>query len=135
MSKVMYFLGLILLSGLAVGGMQNSDLGRNFALKRPPVTERSLQLVNQAFYASFTAGEWYFQGAKAENGHISVYIQIPEPLDMTRRAQENYLKQAICPNAKQQVLWHELKQTPLSVHIYTYSKRHTVYAECDNPLA
>lgn len=97
---------------------------------------QAIKLVNQAFYQSFRAGDWYYQGAEKQGSGINAYIQIPAALDMPQDTQVKYIKQAICPSKTNEAMWYQLKKEdkPLAVHIYTFSKRHTVYAECDNPL-
>ncbi|GAB3015604.1 hypothetical protein [Bowmanella dokdonensis] len=127
----------ILLSVFVLGGcMKNhSFTARGLAEDSSHVSTVALKRVNQSFRTSFQMGDWYFQGAQVVNGGINAYIQIPAKLDMDRKYQENYLRQSVCPSAEQQELWHELGSTTLSVHIYTFSKRFSVHAECRNPLA
>ena len=97
------------------------------------VSENTLKTVNRAFYASFTAGDWYYQGAKVSNGTVNAYIQIPQKLDMDTELQEKYLREAICPKADKVELWNTLQHIGLEVHIYTFSKMQSVSARCDNP--
>lgn len=98
------------------------------------ITDNTLKSVNSVFNNAFRGGDWYYQGAEAVNGTINAYIQVPQKLDMGLSAQQNYLKKAICPSDTANAMWKELKDVPLSVHIYTFSKKFTVYAECNNPL-
>ncbi len=99
------------------------------------ISDNTLKLVNRVFQSNFIGGDWYYQGAQAVNGTINAYIQIPQSLDMSKEVQRNYLQKAICPGADKQQLWKSVKGIPLTVHLYTFNKRHTVYAECTNPLA
>lgn len=97
------------------------------------VSETAIKAVNTSFYTNFSKGDWYYKGAEAMNGTINAYIQIPDKLDMNRIDQKNYLRQAICPSSNKSAFWNQLKGIPLSVHIYTFNKKFTVYAHCENP--
>ncbi|BDX05940.1 hypothetical protein [Planctobacterium marinum] len=98
------------------------------------VTEPMLKSVNAAFRTSILGGDWYYQGAQAVNGTINAYIQIPEKLNMSKDEQEKYLKMPLCPSSAKRYMWNKIKGVPLSVHVYTFNKKHTVYADCDNPM-
>lgn len=133
--------GLVILAAWAgcaslSGCIQSKSIAASVFENKEPViiSEQTIKLVNQAFYSDFNGGDWYYQGAKEVRGTIDAYIQIPSKLDMSKAAQQNYLMKSICPSANEEVLWQALKGVPLSVHIYTFSKKHTVYATCDNPL-
>jgi hypothetical protein len=98
------------------------------------IPQLALKRVNQTFKTSFMMGDWYYQGATAVKGGIDAYIQIPSELDMDPEYQRNYLRQSVCPKADNQQLWKELSGLSLSVHLYTYNKRFSVHATCENPL-
>lgn len=98
------------------------------------IPELALKRVNQAFKTSFMMGDWYYQGATAVKGGIDAYIQIPSKLDMDPEYQRNYLRQSVCPKADNKKLWQELSGLSLSVHLYTFNKRFSVHATCENPL-
>lgn len=120
-----------------IGCMQSQTLTSTQAVVKQKAEQQLVKLVNQAFYHTFKAGDWYYQGAENQGGSVNAYIQIPAALDMPKDVQRRYLKQSVCPSKENTAMWHSLKNKdkPLSVHIYTFSKRHTVFAECDNPLA
>jgi len=98
-------------------------------------SESAISSVNRSFYQTFNAGNWRYQGAKANSGKVNAYIRIPEQLDMDLSIQHQYLRQAICPNAENLELWEKLKNVELLVHIYTINMQKTVSATCANPLA
>lgn len=100
-----------------------------------PVPEEILRSVNANFRSTFVGGDWYYEGAKQVKGEIYAYIQIPTKMQLNKTQQEHYLKMAICPGEAHKALWDSLKDIPLSVHVYTFNKRHTVYADCSNPFA
>ena len=117
-----------------LSGCIQSSAAERFAYQSTAVvSETAIKAVNSSFYTNFAAGGWYYKGAEAINGTINAYIQIPERLDMSPAAQKNYLRQSICPSRAQKDFWNQLKGVPLSVHIYTFNKKFTVYAHCDNP--
>ncbi|WP_141096162.1 hypothetical protein [Lacimicrobium sp. SS2-24] len=99
------------------------------------VPEMALKRVNQTFKTSFMMGDWYYQGATAVKGGIDAYIQVPAKLDMKPEYQRDYLRQSVCPKADNTKLWQELSGLSLSVHLYTFNKRFSIHATCDNPLA
>ena len=98
------------------------------------ITDNTLKLVNSAFTQSFLGGDWRYKGASKKNGAINAYIQIPRDLDMSEDAQKNYLKQAICPSVQHQAMWSEIQSIPLYVHVYTHTKKSSVYSGCTNPI-
>lgn len=98
------------------------------------VTEAMLKVVNATFRSTMVGGDWRYQGAQAVNGTINAYIQIPEKLNMSKSHQENYLKMSLCPSSNRP-MWRQIKGIPLSVHVYTMNKKHTVFANCQNPVA
>lgn len=120
--------------GSLSGCIQSSAAERFVYHSDVEVPEATLKAVNSNFYTSFNAGDWYYKGAEAMNGTINAYIQIPHKLNMSVSDQKNYLRQAICPTSEKTSLWNNLKGIPLSVHIYTYNKKFTVYAHCENPM-
>lgn len=125
---------IAMLASTLLTGCIQGVAAEKFAYKEStPVTENALKAVNTKFYSSFSMGGWYYKGAEAINGTINAYIQIPDKLDMKREDQKNYLRQAICPSTGKKSFWKELNGIPLSVHIYTFNKKFTVYAHCDNP--
>lgn len=99
------------------------------------VTEPMLRSVNAAFRTTILGGNWYYQGAQAVNGTINAYIQIPDKLNMSRSDQEKYLQMSLCPSSNKHVMWEQIKDIPLSVHVYTYNKKHTIFAHCENPIS
>ena len=99
------------------------------------VTDSMLRMVNAAFRTSILGGDWRYQGAQAINGTINAYVQIPEKLNMSRKNTINYLKMSLCPSSKKHAMWRQIKGVPLSVHVYTMNKKHTVFANCANPVA
>lgn len=99
------------------------------------IPEMALKRVNQTFKTTFMMGDWYYQGATAVKGGIDAYIQIPGKLDMDPKYQRDYLRQSVCPKADNTQLWQELSGLSLSVHLYTYNKRFSIHATCENPLA
>ena len=126
--------GAVVLASTMLTGCIQSSAAEKFAYSgSSPVTEDAIKAVNSSFYTNFAAGGWYYKGAEAINGTINAYIQIPNRLDMKPTDQKNYLRQAICPSAGKTDFWNQLKGIPLSVHIYTYNKKFTVFAHCENP--
>lgn len=97
-------------------------------------TDNTIKLVNSVFYQNFMGGDWRYKGSIRQRDTINAYIQIPEQLNMSQEEQENYLKLAICPSANNLKLWQEIKDSKLAVHIYTYKRKYSTYAMCDNPL-
>lgn len=97
------------------------------------VSEAAISAVDASFHRAFAAGGWYYKGAENIDGTINAYILIPARLDMSSEAQQNYLRQSICPSASKTEFWEQLQGVPLAVHIYTYRKTATVHADCDNP--
>ena len=97
-------------------------------------TDNTIKMVNAVFYQSFIGGDWRYKGSTRQNNSINAYIQIPNQLDMSEEAQQNYLQQAICPSAQHQQMWQALQDQTLAVHIYTYKRKYSLYANCINPL-
>jgi hypothetical protein len=97
-------------------------------------SDNTIKMVNAVFYQSFIGGDWQYKGSTRQKNNINAYIQIAEQLDMSDKAQENYLQQAICPSAQHQQMWQELKGATLAVHIYTYKRKYSTYTNCINPL-
>jgi hypothetical protein len=54
---------------------------------------------------------------------------------MTEAAQQDYLKQAICPSTAHHKMWQEIKGTTLAVHVYTNKRTRSTFAYCENPAA
>jgi len=98
------------------------------------ITDNKLKIVNAAFYPTFVLGEWRYKGAQNLGGTINAYIQIPAPLDMSREVQKSYLRKAICPSSAHTSMWNEINDIPLSIHIYTHKKKHSLYVDCINPF-
>lgn len=135
--KTCSMVALLVSSVAALGGcIQSQSIAatQHSSVSKADITKDVLKTVNSAFYKSFRGGDWYYQGAQQVNGSINAYIQIPEKLDMSQSNQKRYLRQAICPSADKVHLWRTLENVPLSVHIYTYNKKFTVFAKCENPL-
>lgn len=127
-------IGTVVLASTMLTGCIQSSAAEKFAYSSTvTVSESAIKAVNSSFYTNFAAGGWYYKGAEAINGTINAYIQIPSRLDMNRSDQKNYLRQAICPSTTKKEFWNQLQGVPLSVHIYTYNKKFTVYAHCENP--
>lgn len=118
---------------LLTGCIQSSAAEKFAYPDQVDISETAIRAVNTSFQMSFSMGGWYYKGAEAMNGTINAYIQIPNRLDMSQSDQKNYLRQSICPSAHQTEFWQQLKGIPLSVHIYTFNKKFTVYAHCENP--
>lgn len=136
-SQSLILLALLFTAGGTLSGCMQSKSFANGLFNdvaSVSITDSTLKSVNSVFNHAFRGGDWYYQGAEATNGTINAYIQIPKKLDMTKDAQLNYLKKAICPSSNEGTMWRELQGVSLSVHIYTFSKKFTVYAECENPL-
>lgn len=98
------------------------------------ITDNTLKIVNAAFYQTFVLGDWRYKGARNLGGTINAYIQIPAPLDMNEEVQKTYLQTAICPSSAHTKMWDEINGIPLSIHIYTYEQKHSLYVDCINPL-
>lgn len=127
-------LGTAVLVSTMLTGCIQSIAAEKFAYQDTrSISESAIKTVNTSFYTNFAVGDWYYKGAEAMNGTINAYIQIPTKLDMNKSDQKNYLRQAICPSTRKTEFWNQLKGIPLSVHIYTFNKKFTVYAHCDNP--
>ncbi|MCY7295167.1 hypothetical protein [Alteromonas sp. a30] len=125
---------IALIASTTLTGCIQGVAAERFAYKDVnPVSESAIKAVNTKFYSNFSMGGWYYKGAKAINGTINAYIQIPSRLDMNQQDQKNYLRQSICPSAATADFWRALDGIPLSVHIYTFNKKFTVYAHCENP--
>ena len=119
---------------LVLGGcIQSIAADRLADTARNGVSEAAISAVNASFHRTFAAGGWYYKGAENIDGTINAYIQIPARLEMSSEAQQNYLKQSICPSVSKTEFWKQLRGVPLAVHIYTYRKTATVHAHCDNP--
>lgn len=118
---------------LLTGCIQSSAAEKFAYPEGRTISETAIRAVNTSFQMSFSMGGWYYKGAEAINGTINAYIQIPDRLDMNHTDQKNYLRQAICPSTQQKEFWQKLEGIPLSVHIYTFNKKFTVYAHCNNP--
>lgn len=126
---------LLLVSGSVLSGCMQSNAASQFLHdSENTVTEPMLKSVNSAFRTTILGGDWYYQGAQAVNGTINAYIQIPDKLNMSRDEQEKYLKMSLCPSSAKKYMWQKIKNVPLSVHVYTMNKKHTVFAHCDNPI-
>lgn len=97
------------------------------------IPKATIKTVNRSFYGHFMVGDWQFKGAKANQGEIKAYIQIPQPLQMSTDLQRQYIQKLICPKQDKIELWNKLKSTKLSVHIYTSSQNKSVGAHCHNP--
>ncbi|KXI29766.1 hypothetical protein [Paraglaciecola hydrolytica] len=125
---------------LALSGCMQNQYAADFRTPFPPIadsriaaTDNTVKMVNAVFYQSFIGGEWQYQGSTNLKNSINAYIQIPERLDMSEEAQENYLQQAICPAAQHEKMWQALNDKTLVVHIYTYKRKYSLYANCINP--
>ncbi|WP_340680750.1 hypothetical protein [Paraglaciecola sp.] len=134
--SIIFSVSLLLLSGC-----MQSQYAADFRTPFPPIsdssisaTDNTVKMVNAVFYQSFIGGEWQYKGSTNLKNSINAYIQIPEELDMNEEAQENYLQQAICPAAQHQQMWKALNDKTLVVHIYTYKRKYSQYANCINPL-
>lgn len=126
---------IILLSSFAMSGCMQSNAATQISFNSDgSVTDPMIESVNAAFRTTILGGDWYYQGAQAVNGTINAYIQIPEKLNMSREEQEKYLKMSLCPSSSKRYMWNKIKGVPLSVHVYTFNKKHTVFADCDNPI-
>lgn len=126
---------LLIASACFLSGCMQSNAASQFLHDSDStVTEPMLKSVNSAFRTTILGGDWYYQGAQAVNGTINVYIQIPDKLNMSRDEQEKYLKMSLCPSSAKKYMWQKIKDVPLSVHVYTMNKSHTVFAHCDNPI-
>ena len=115
-------------------GKSTQDNFSSFVVSNADISENTLKLVNSAFTQSFLGGDWRYKGASRKNGAINAYIQIPRDLDMSVAAQKNYLKQAICPSVQHQQMWSEIQSIPLYVHVYTHTKKRSVFSGCANPI-
>jgi hypothetical protein len=104
------------------------------AKQQTRITDNTIKMVNAAFYQTFVLGDWRYKGAKSFGGTINAYIKIPAPLDMSREVQKSYLREVICPSSAYSSMWNEINDIPLSVHIYTYKKNHSLHVDCINPL-
>lgn len=134
-SRILLMILASLLSASGLSGCIQSEAATRFAYNSDAqVSETVIKLVNTTFRTTFIGGDWYYQGAQAQNGTINAYIQIPTKLEMGEQQQKRYLKMAICPSENNTALWRQLQDIPLSVHIYTMNKKFTVFAHCDNPL-
>lgn len=125
-----------MLSTVLLSGCMKSNAATQISYQSDvEVTESMLRTVNAVFRTSFPGGAWRYQGAQAINGTINAYIQIPEKLQMSKENQISYLKMSLCPSSTKHALWNEIKGIPLSVHVYTMNKKHTVFANCTNPVS
>lgn len=124
-----------MLSTLTLSGCMKSSAATQVSFSSDTeVTESMLKVVNLTFRSSMMGGDWRYQGAQAVNGTINAYIQIPEKLNMSKERQENYLQMSLCPSSNRP-MWKQIRGIPLSVHVYTMNKKHTVFAHCKNPMA
>ena len=98
-----------------------------------PPSDNTIKLVNSVFYKNFIGGDWRFKGSTRVNDTINAYIQIPQQLEMSQSAQENYLKMAICPSVQNTQLWSEIKESKLAVHIYTHKRKYSTFVLCVSP--
>lgn len=99
------------------------------------VSDNTLKIVNGVFYTSLTRGNWYYKGARAFNGTINAYIEAPGELGMSKVNLQQYLQISICPGADRLMLWQQLHNITLNVHLYTDGNREGVHTQCRNPLA
>ncbi|MFT5838143.1 MAG: hypothetical protein ACI9UT_000634 [Flavobacteriales bacterium] len=97
------------------------------------ITDNTLKIVNAAFYQTFVLGDWQYKGARNLGGTINAYIQIPAPLDMSKKFQRSYLQKAICPSSANTDMWNEINGISLSIHIYTHRQNHSLHVDCINP--
>ena len=126
----------IVLSSSLLSGCMKSNAATQVSYQSDiEVTDAMLKMVNATFRTTILGGNWHYQGAQAVNGTINAYIQIPEKLEMSREHQVNYLKMSLCPASNKHAMWSQLKGVPLSVHVYTMNKKHTIFANCTNPRA
>lgn len=114
--------------------METGDTSASATQVIPTISENTLKMVNAVFYQTFILGEWRYKGARNLGGTINAYIQIPQPLEMSREVQKSYLRQAICPSSEHIDMWNEIDGIPLSIHIYTYGQKHSLYVDCQNPF-
>ena len=134
--KTMMILALVAGQSVFLSGCMKTIAATEMTLSsKVEVTEAMLKLVNNEMRRKIPGGEWRYQGAQGINGTINAYIQIPKKLKMTQAEQKNYLKYALCPSSANKQMWTEIKEVPLSVHVYIDNKKHTVFAYCDNPVA
>ncbi|WP_340680373.1 hypothetical protein [Paraglaciecola sp.] len=126
---------------MLLSGCMQSHVSTNFKTPSTPfsdttisASDNTIKMVNAVFYQSFIGGDWQYKGSTRQKDGINAYIQIAEQLDMSQEAQENYLQQAICPSIQHQQMWKALKSETLVVHIYTYKRKYSLYANCINPL-
>ncbi len=139
--SILSLVGVLSIATLS-GCMQSEAVENHFTAAFSPIktnsdyiSDSTLKVVNSAFHQVFMGGEWRYKGATNKNGSINAYIQIPQELDMSIKAQKNYLKQAICPSAQYKKMWDEIQGISLAVHLYTHTQKRSVFTTCDNPLA
>jgi hypothetical protein len=138
MVKVTGLLSVGLLIGSITGCMQGNaatDVEYTFVTVDGiiPPSDNTIKLVNSVFYKNFIGGDWRFKGSTRVNDTINAYIQIPQQLEMSQSAQENYLKMAICPSVQNTQLWNEIKESKLAVHIYTHKRKYSTFVLCASP--
>lgn len=130
----MLFLIISIASTSLLSGCMKSNAATKVSYRSDiEVTDAMLKLVNSTFRTTILGGNWRYQGAQAVNGTINAYIQIPEKLEMSKEHQVNYLKMSLCPASNKHAMWSQLQGVPLSVHVYTMNKQHTIFANCANP--
>ncbi|WP_416305322.1 hypothetical protein [Neptunicella sp. SCSIO 80796] len=98
------------------------------------VPDNTLKIVNGVFYTSLTRSNWYYKGARAFNGTINAYIEAPGELEMNKANLQEYMQVSICPGVDKQMLWQQLHNITLNVHLYTEGNRRGIRTECRNPL-
>ncbi|MBC3764681.1 hypothetical protein [Neptunicella marina] len=98
------------------------------------VPANTLKIVNGVFYTSLTRGNWYYKGARAFNGTINAYIEIPAEVSMDKALLKSYLQTSICPGADKKLLWQQLQNITLKVHLYTEGNSRGIRTQCLNPL-
>ena len=139
-NKAIYGMSAFLIWIALSSCMQSSAATTGTELSTPAepqkrITDNTLKIVNAAFYQTFVLGDWRYRGAKNLGGTINAYIQIPAPLDMSKEVQKTYLRKIICPSSSNTTMWNEINGIPLSIHIYTQKKIHSLYVDCINPLS
>ncbi|WP_017445435.1 hypothetical protein [Gayadomonas joobiniege] len=119
-----FILFVILLSSL-LGCQEQVD-------NLPP--HKVLSEVDRIWAPDFVQGFWRYRGARAGQGAVIVYIQIPEALDMNESQHKTYLVEAVCPDEKMASLWHLIQGYQLYIRTFHYVERTYIEALCINPL-
>ncbi|GAB3013617.1 hypothetical protein GCM10027098_04720 [Bowmanella dokdonensis] len=93
------------------------------------ISESQLREAERLIRGVFLPGDWRFKGARPTANMIHFYVQMPGPLKLESRYQENYIKQALCQRIDKR-LWQIVKPAQVRFHLYSKRKASSISAVC-----